>query len=53
MLYRQVGLSNLVSYYNIVYDQAISPSGSHLAACDSYGKISIFRYGSAGVWNGL
>ena len=40
----QVGLSNLQRYYNIVYDQAVSPSGSHLAVCDTYGQISTFRY---------
>jgi hypothetical protein len=37
--------NNLQRYYNIVYDQAVSPSGNHLAVCDSYGQISTFRCG--------
>ncbi len=39
----QVGFSSLERYYDIVYDQAISPSGNSLAACDSYGQIAIFK----------
>lgn len=35
--------TSLERYYNIVYDQQFSPSGKHVAACDSFGQISIFR----------
>lgn len=43
----QVGFGALQRYYNIVYDQAVSPSGNYLATCDSYGQISTFKYA---VW---
>ena len=35
--------TSLERYYNIVYDQEFSPNGKHVAACDSFGQISIFR----------
>ena len=38
------GSNSLKSYYNIVFDQQFSPFGKHLATCDIFGQIAVFRY---------
>lgn len=41
------GSSSLERYYNIVFDQAFSPSGKQLVTGDSFGQLAVFSLSSA------